>query len=139
MKLNSLNWKAAAITATSAQVSSLKKLFIFCTFSYVIVFYYVIVNWNIQVILRLSCNYSQTWTNGHLWITITCLQRLPFERPNFNIWIVIFYNITSEQRPPVNNGHHFWVPKALFVHRFDCNCFLFYFIIVNQVLPNFYQ
>jgi len=43
MKLNSLNWKAAAITATSAQVRSLKKI-IFCTFSYIIVFYYAIVN-----------------------------------------------------------------------------------------------
>jgi hypothetical protein len=31
---------------------------------------------------------SQTWANGYLWIMITCLQRRPLERPNFN-----FYNI----------------------------------------------
>jgi hypothetical protein len=27
--------------------------------------------------------------------------------------------MTSEQRPTVNNGHYFWVPRVVVVHRFD--------------------
>ena len=27
----------------------------------------------------------------------------------------------SEQRPPVYNGHYFWVPRVVVVPRFDCN------------------
>ncbi len=27
---------------------------------------------------------------------------------------------TSEQRPPVNNGHYFCVPRVVVEHRFDC-------------------
>ncbi len=29
--------------------------------------------------------------------------------------------MTSEQRPPVNNGHYFWVLRVAVVHRFDCS------------------
>jgi hypothetical protein len=29
---------------------------------------------------------------------------------------------TFEQRPPVNNGHNFGVPKLVVVLRFDCIC-----------------
>jgi hypothetical protein len=28
--------------------------------------------------------------------------------------------MTSKQRPPVNNGHYFWVPRVVVVHRFEC-------------------
>ncbi len=28
--------------------------------------------------------------------------------------------MTSEQRPPVNSGHCFWVPRVVVVHKFDC-------------------
>ncbi len=28
--------------------------------------------------------------------------------------------MTSEQRPPVNNGNKFWFMKVVVVHRFDC-------------------
>ncbi len=28
--------------------------------------------------------------------------------------------MTSEQRPPVNNGQYFWVPKVVAVDRFNC-------------------
>jgi len=28
--------------------------------------------------------------------------------------------MTSEQRPPVNNGHYFGVPRVVVVHKFDC-------------------
>ncbi len=28
--------------------------------------------------------------------------------------------MTSEQRPPVNNGHFFWVPGVVVTHMFDC-------------------
>ncbi len=28
--------------------------------------------------------------------------------------------MTSKQRPPVNNGHYFWVPMVVVVNRFDC-------------------
>jgi hypothetical protein len=27
--------------------------------------------------------------------------------------------MTSEQRPPVNNGHNIWVPRLVVVHKFD--------------------
>ncbi len=29
--------------------------------------------------------------------------------------------MTSEQRPPVNNGHYFGVPRVVIVHKFDCS------------------
>jgi len=55
---------------------------------------------------------------------------------------------TSEQRPPVNNGHYFWVPKVIVVHKFDCNsknliCFinwelvklkLFFMYLINHLI-----
>jgi len=28
--------------------------------------------------------------------------------------------MTSEQRPPVNNGHYLGVPRIVVVHKFDC-------------------
>ena len=27
--------------------------------------------------------------------------------------------MTNEQRPPVNNGHYFWIPRVVVVHKFD--------------------
>ena len=31
------------------------------------------------------------------------------------------HKVTSEQRPPVNNGHKFRVSRVVAVHKFDCN------------------
>jgi hypothetical protein len=33
---------------------------------------------------------------------------------------VLSHKFTSEQRPTVNNGHKFWVPRVVVVRRFDC-------------------
>jgi len=30
--------------------------------------------------------------------------------------------MTSVQRQAVNNGHYFWVPRVVVVHKFDCTC-----------------
>ncbi len=54
---------------------------------------------------------SQTWVNDHFWTTTTILEsRFPHLENKVN----------SEQQPPVNNGHYFWVPRVVVVHRFDC-------------------
>ncbi len=31
---------------------------------------------------------------------------------------------TYEQRPHVNNGHNFWVPRVVVIHKFDCTMIL---------------
>jgi len=61
--------------------------------------------------------YSQTWVNDHIRIMTTCLQRPLFWDPNLN-----FHNIMLplNKWPPVNNGHKFWVPMVVVIHRFDC-------------------
>jgi len=59
--------------------------------------------------------YSQTWVNDHLRIATTCLQRSQFKGPILDFTA----QVTSEQRPPVNNGHYFGVPKVVVVYRFD--------------------
>jgi hypothetical protein len=41
-------------------------------------------------------NYCQTWTNDHLWITTTCLQRPLFLGPDFNVYSIDL---------PLNNDH----------------------------------
>ncbi len=48
----------------------------------------------------------------------------------------------SEQRPPVNNGHYFWVPRMVVIHRFDCiffvqiaDCGLVYFFPFSFKTP----
>ncbi len=28
--------------------------------------------------------------------------------------------MTSDHRPPVNNGHYFWVPRVAVLRKFDC-------------------
>ena len=33
------------------------------------------------------------------------------------------HKVTSEQQPPVNNSHYYWVLRVFVVHRFDCTCF----------------
>ncbi len=38
---------------------------------------------------------------------------------------------TSEQRPPVNNGHNFRVPRVVVVHRLDCR-FNFFLKILGK-------
>ncbi len=63
--------------------------------------------------------HSQTWANDHLQIAITCLKRPRFWDPIFKIC-----QCTSEQRPPVNNGHNFGVPR---VGR--CTQVLLYYIL----------
>ncbi len=60
--------------------------------------------------------YNQTWVGHHLWITITCQQRPAFWSP-FTIFIIKYI---SEQRPPVNDDHKFWLRREVVVHRFDC-------------------
>ena len=44
----------------------------------------------------------------------------------------------SEQRPPVNNGHYFWVPCVIVVLRFDYFYILdhikTYIIIINYII-----
>ncbi len=53
-----------------------------------------------------SVKYSQTWANDHLSTTTTILtSRFPH----------LDYKGTSEQRPPVNNGHNFGVPRVVVV------------------------
>jgi hypothetical protein len=62
---------------------------------------------NVSKSYVLYFRYSQTWAHDHLRIATTILESrlslLEDKRP-------------SEKRPPVNNGHYFWVV----VHRFDC-------------------
>ncbi len=61
-------------------------------------------------------HYSQTWSNDHLRIATTRSLQHHFVVP-FGTFIII---MTSEQRPRVNNGHYFWVPRVIVVLRFDC-------------------
>ncbi len=46
---------------------------------------------------------------------------------------------TSEQRPPVNNGHKFGVPRVVVVHRFDYTTKVDYYFPkgADQPLPKF--
>jgi hypothetical protein len=57
--------------------------------------------------------YSQIWANDHLHCD-----------HYFEVPISIFKG-TSEQWPPVNNGHNFGIPIFVFVIRFDCILMLF--------------
>ncbi len=52
--------------------------------------------------------YSQTSANDHLPTNLKSQLRS------------LYYKSTSEQRPPVNNGHKFGVPRVVVVHKFDC-------------------
>jgi hypothetical protein len=62
--------------------------------------------------------YSQTWVNDHLRITTTCLRiATTILKSQFKS---LQPKTTSEQRPPVNNGHKFGVPRLVVVHKFDC-------------------
>ena len=57
------------------------------------------------------CIYSQTWVKDHLTST-TIILGSHFE--------FILLKWILGQRPPVYNGHYFWVPRVNVVHRFDC-------------------
>ena len=35
---------------------------------------------------------------------------------------LLYYKTTSEQQPPLNNGHKFGVPKVVVEHRVDFTC-----------------
>ncbi len=70
---------------------------------------------------ELEWKYSQTWANGHLTITTTCLQRRLIWSSNLSLSNIELW--TSEQRPPVNNGHKFGVPRVVVVHKFNCISF----------------
>jgi hypothetical protein len=35
--------------------------------------------------------------------------------------MIFIASMTSEQRPPVNNGHYARVPLVVVEHKFDCN------------------
>jgi len=74
---------------------------------------------NIKKIISISITielYSQTWVNVQLRIGTTCQQRPQFESPLLDF----YYKVTSEQGPPVNNGHYFEVPRVVVVRRIDC-------------------
>ncbi len=46
--------------------------------------------------------------------------------------------MTSEQRPPVNNGHYFWVPRVVVIHRFDCISFRPFLLIGDFLNKHFF-
>jgi hypothetical protein len=91
------------------------------------------------------CMYSQTWAKDHLWIATTCLQRQPFQRPNFNYIIYIIYHYlwtrtTCQQRLP------FFGPKGgrctqvwLYYLRVKVDEFkVFRMLIFKSTFPFFY-
>jgi hypothetical protein len=58
----------------------------------------------VVIVLRfyiITCIYSQTWANSHLWIMTTCPQRPPFERPNLNFCKIryLWTRTTCQHRP----------------------------------------
>ena len=44
--------------------------------------------------------------------------------------------MSSEQQPPVNNGHYFWVLRVVVVHRFEvifeCSCFKTALLVIEH-------
>ncbi len=54
-------------------------------------------------------------------LTITPDLRPPITTPQLIVSFRTFISkMTSEQRPPVNNGHNFWIPGVVVVDKSDC-------------------
>jgi hypothetical protein len=49
-------------------------------------------------------------------VTTTCLSRPPLFKSHFEH---LLHKRPSEQRPTVNSGHHFEVPRVVVAHMFD--------------------
>ncbi len=67
--------------------------------------------------LKFTCNIQsnlilRTLLNSDDLSTTTTILESQFES--------LKHDATSEQRPPVNNGHIFGVPRVVFVYKFDC-------------------
>jgi hypothetical protein len=87
----------------------------------------------------------QTWVNDYLRVATTCLQRTLLMKSRSPY---LLYTATSEQRPPVNNGHNFWYPRVVVVLRFDCTSYKekeknimqkrIKFGILGSISPTFY-
>ncbi len=69
---------------------------------------------------------SQIWSNDHLHHLSTAAPTLKSQLRS------LYHKPSSEQWPPVNNGHKFWVPKVVVVHKFDSNFPLNMFHIIKK-------
>ena len=96
--------KSRRMTSVTCNAFIIEKVQKCCTVKYIWLSFSPITHW------KQMLQYSQTWANDHL-----------HNGQYFEVPFLIFITLrTSEQRPPVNNGHYFWVPRAVVIQRVDC-------------------